>query len=147
MKISDFSWLLYCLSVTLVVHLKYLPIWYSKGLWDNFWIIMIVPEKSTNNMHTSTFGMISNCDSKLDQFLNLFINYVLCCIQSSYFKPHVRMNLWCHRFSKLATQKIEVLKLNISRYRTIWPNLFIIFILSLSYVHKVILTSFWLSFK
>ena len=31
---------------------------------------MIVPEKSTNNMHTSTFGMISNCDSKIDQVLN-----------------------------------------------------------------------------
>ena len=42
---------------------------------------------------------------------------------------------------------LKVLKLNISRYRMIWPEFFCIFNLGLPCVLKVIGTNFWLSFK
>ena len=62
------------------------------------------------------------------------------------------MNLWSHRFSKLATQKFEgFLNWEIWSWKSLdigqFDPIFCIFNLCMSYVLKVILTTFWLSFK
>ena len=105
----------------------------------------VIDRNGGGNEKTDFFSIwfsFSVLENAVKKNRNVFLKVRLCqneFIKSSIFQIN-NSKIW--RISVL-----NVLKLNISRYRTIWPDFFCIFKLGLPCVLKVISTTFWLRFK